>query len=234
MKRISIIASVLLPIALAACQNADNSGMPQPEQAAAPAAPPEQAPPQPAHETNVTGERMAASPSTSVTLFQGMSLEGWEQVGDANWHLVDGYVEADSGAGFLVTPGAYSDFNLRVEFWTDEPANSGVFIRCSNAEEPSADNCYEVNIYDRRPDQTYRTGAIVNVAEPMTQVDAANQWNTYEIRAEGSHLTVRLNGMLTVDTQDGKHASGPIGLQYGAGVDGKGVVRFRNVQLTPL
>ena len=54
-------------------------------------------------------------------------------------------------------------------------------------------------------------------------------WNTYEISAEGSRLAVRLNGTLTVDTEDEKFASGPIALQYGAGI-----VRFRNVHIRPL
>ncbi len=59
-----------------------------------------------------------------------------------------------------------------------------------------AANAYEVNIYDKRPDPVYRTGGIVNVASPMAQIDAAGQWNTYEITAEGSRLVVKLNGTL--------------------------------------
>jgi hypothetical protein len=169
-----------------------------------------------------------------VTLFDGSGLDGWRQVGDANWHIVDNYVEADSGEGFLFTPGEYNDFHLRVEFWTDEPANSGVFVRCDSPDEASAATCYEVNVYDQRPDPEYRTGAIVDVAPPMVQVDAANQWNTFEITAEGSRLLVRMNGTVTVDVMDELHRAGPIALQYGAGVGGEGVVRFRNVQLIPL
>ena len=41
--------------------------------------------------------------------------------------------------------------------------------------------------------------------------------------------SVTLNGVKTVDVQDMKHARGPIGLQYGAGV-----VKFRNVQVRSL
>src|SRR6185436_20415272 len=37
------------------------------------------------------------------TLFDGSSLSGWTQVGDANWQLADGAVAADSGTGFLLT-----------------------------------------------------------------------------------------------------------------------------------
>ena len=40
---------------------------------------------------------------------------------------------------------------------------------------------------------------------------------------------VTLNGQMTVDVMDTKFASGPFTLQYG-----RGIVQFRNVQITPL
>jgi len=166
-----------------------------------------------------------------TTLFDGSTLDGWNLSGDANWSLdeSDDSVMADSGTGFLVTPVSYANFEMRLEFWVDEPANSGIFMRCQDPNDIGASSCYEVNIYDTREDPTYRTGAIVNVAEPSEFINAGGQWNTYEIRADGSHLTVTLNGIQTVDVEDSTHASGPIGLQYSAGV-----VKFRNVQIREL
>jgi hypothetical protein len=131
--------------------------------------------------------------------------------------------------GYLVTKQPYTDFEIRAEFWVDTPANSGIFIRCDTPQMPGAEACYEVNIFDTRPDPTYGTGAIVNVAKVATPLKAGGKWNTYEIAAQGSHLTVTLNGMKTVDVQDTKHARGPFALQYGAGV-----VKFRSVQVRPL
>ena len=60
-------------------------------------------------------------------------------------------------------------------------ANSGVFIRCSDPQQITAANAYEVNIFDMRPDQTYRTGGIVNIAKVMATVYTGNRWNTMEI-----------------------------------------------------
>ena len=164
-----------------------------------------------------------------TTLFDGSSLDGWNVLGDANWELADGAVQADSGRGFLVTADSYADFELTLEFWVDEPANSGIFIRCADSQSVADSNSYEVNIYDTRPDQTYRTGGIVHFAAPMSVINSAGRWNTYEIRAEGPRLTIRLNGTLTVDTEDSTYASGAIALQYGAGV-----VKFRNVRIRVL
>jgi hypothetical protein len=164
-----------------------------------------------------------------TTLFDGSTLDGWRVLGDANWELADGAVSANSGSGFLVSGVSYGDFELTLEFWVDEPANSGVFIRCSDPENVGAANSYEVNIFDTRADQTYRTGGIVNVAAPASVINTGGQWNSFEITAQGSRLTVILNGTQMVNTTDDQFASGPFALQYGAGT-----VRFRNVQIRSL
>lgn len=164
-----------------------------------------------------------------VTLFDGSNLNAFNVLGDANWQIIDGAAQANSGAGFLVTKDSYADFELRVEFWVDDDANSGIFIRCSNPQEIAPTSSYEVNIFDKRPDQTYRTGGIVNVAEPLSITNAGGRWNAYEITARGPRLTVTLNGMRMVDVEHNEHAQGPIALQYGAGT-----VRFRSVQIRPL
>jgi len=162
-----------------------------------------------------------------TTLFDGKSLQAFNMVGDANWQIMDGVVQANKGsASFLVTKNSYTDFQLKAEFWVDDDANSGIFIRCENPQMITAMNAYEVNIYDKRPDPTYGTGAIVDVAKPSTMLKAGGKWNTFEITAQKSHLVVTLNGTKTVDVEHSAHTRGPIALQYGAGT-----VKFRSVQI---
>jgi hypothetical protein len=165
-----------------------------------------------------------------ITLFDGQHLDNWDKIGDADWLLIDGEVQATKGNGFLVSKEPYTDFELRAEFWVDSKANSGVFIRCSDPAKVTAENCYEVNIFDERPDPSYGTGAIVNVAKVVPMPKAADKWNTYEIVAKGPKFTVTLNGQRTVDgAEDAKLTSGRIALQYGAGF-----VKFRQVRIKPL
>jgi hypothetical protein len=172
----------------------------------------------------------ASQPGSGWTvLMDGKSLKGWNVVGDANWAVVDGVVQADKGTGFLVTPASYRDFQITLEFWVSDDANSGVFLRCSDPKTINQMNAYEVNIFDKRPDQSYRTGGIVDVAKPASVILTGGKWNTYDITAKGSQLTVILNGSKVVDVNDTKHADGPIGLQYGAGT-----VKFRNVRIRSL
>ena len=164
-----------------------------------------------------------------TVLLDGKSLKGWNVVGDANWTVADGAVQADKGSGFLVTPASYQDFQITLEFWVSDDANSGVFVRCSNPTSIDQTNAYEVNIFDKRPDQSYRTGGIVDVAKPASVIQTGGKWNSYDITAKGPQLTVVLNAVKVVDVKDTRHAAGPIALQYGAGT-----VKFRNVRIRQL
>jgi hypothetical protein len=176
-----------------------------------------------------------ASSDGWVTLFDGKNLDQWNQIGDANWQIEDGAVVATKGSGFLVSKQAYGDFQLKVEFWVNDAANSGVFIRCEDPNKIAGATGYEVNIYDQRPDPTYGTGAIVNVAKVNPMPKAGGKWNTYEITAKGSHLTAILNGAKTAEGDNDKHKSGHIALQYGTTkVKDAGIVKFRLVEIKPL
>jgi len=164
-----------------------------------------------------------------VTLFDGKSLNSFNTVGDANWTLANGIVEANKGTGFLVTKETYTDFEIKVEFWVDSgTANSGVYLRCQNPSMIADTTCYEANIFDERADQTGRTGSIVHVSKPAVNLSAAGKWNTFEISARGPRLIVKMNGTETVNAEDKQFSRGPIAFQYMAGI-----VRFRNIQIRP-
>ena len=175
-----------------------------------------------------------------VTLIDGdKGLENWNRIGDANWRAEGGSIVADQGkGGYLVSKNSYKDFVIYAEFWAETDTNSGIFIRASDANKIGADNAYEVNIWDIRPDPIYGTGAIVDFAAVPVPVvyKVGGKWNTYEISAKGAQMTVKLNGTVTVGLQDSKYASGPLALQFGAGVKGVtgGPIKWRKVEIRPL
>jgi hypothetical protein len=169
-----------------------------------------------------------------VTLLDGTTgLDNWVRVGDANWRAVDGTIQADQKTdkanSFLVTKNSYTDFRIRAEFWVSDDANSGIYMRCADIKNLTDRTCYEANIFDQRPDPTFGTGSIVHLSPVSPMPKAGGKWNTYDVTVKGSRVTVRLNGVVTADIQDSKLTSGPIALQYAAGV-----VKFRKVQITPL
>jgi Domain of Unknown Function (DUF1080) len=168
-----------------------------------------------------------------VTLLDSKNMGEWDKVGESNWRLEDGAVVADKvtgqGAAHLVSKKSYKDFQVYVEFWASDDANSGIFLRCQEPTKITDRSCYEANIFDQRKDPTYGTGGIVHFAEVNPMPKAGGKWNTYEITAKGRQITVMLNGQKTVELHNGLFAEGPITLQHGAGV-----MKFRKVAIKPL
>src|SRR5690349_12221297 len=68
----------------------------------------------------------------------GKGLDNFDRLGTANWRAEPDALVADRRTGtepynYLATKEAYKDFQLRVEFWVSDDANSGVYMRCSEA-----------------------------------------------------------------------------------------------------
>lgn len=227
MKGFAITTIVFSSLALTACQNADDPApMAGPVDPAPPVA---DAAPQPNVPQTTTQASLLSDPEWAI-LFAGHDLTSFNPLGDAQWNIIDDYVEADGYVGsWLVSRGGYRDFRLRVEFWPGPDSNSGIFIRCEDPAAITANSCYEINIYDTNENPDNRTGSIVNHVPPAVTTEANEQWNTYDIIAEGSRIIVTLNGTVTADIEDDSHPYGPFALQNNGGL-----IRFRNVQLQPL
>ena len=167
-----------------------------------------------------------------ITLIDGdRGLADWNRTGDGNWRAVDGAIQIDGktnkDAAFLYSKSSFIDFEMVVEYWADEPANSGVFFRITNTTTINTKGGYEVQIFDTNP--PYPTGSLVNVKQAPPDFKAAHRWNTFVIRAKGPRLTVDMNGRRAVEADDRTFPSGPIGLQYNSGT-----VKFRKVMIRPL
>lgn len=169
-----------------------------------------------------------------VSLFDGKTIgPEWDRVGESNWRVEDGAIVADKrtsqAAAYLVTKAKYKDFQVYVEFWASDDANSGLLLRCQDPTNITDRSCYEVNIFDQRQDPTYGTGGIVHFVEVNPMPKAGGKWNTYEITAKGRQITVVLNGEKTAELHNGLFTEGPFALQHGAGV-----IKFRKVAVKPL
>ncbi len=168
-----------------------------------------------------------------VLLFDGETLFGWAPRGETQWIVSEGCLthRPDSGTGVLGTTTEFADFELKADFWIDGTANSGVFLRAPLAGPIAATNAYEVNIYDAH--EQWPTGSINLVARASERPATVGHWNTYDLKVEGPRFVIRLNGRTVVEAQDqdARFARGTIALQQ---YTGKGIVKFRNVQLRPL
>ena len=176
------------------------------------------------------GATYAQSNDGFTDLIDGVSLDGWNIIGNASWVIGNGIVEGNKPSGFLVSTKSYKNFIIKAEFYAESNTNSGIFIRCQDPNKVAASNSYEINIWDTRPEQAYATGAIVDIAKVNPVPKAGGRWNTMEITANGPNFKVMMNGIVTVaNGQDSKFTEGPIALQSAGGL-----IKFRKLQIKPL
>jgi Domain of Unknown Function (DUF1080) len=168
-------------------------------------------------------------------LFDGKTLTGWEQrptsaaPATGDWAVESGaLVCPGTSSGWISTAASYSDFRLRLEFRGGEQVNSGVFLRSQKEGQPHVTG-YELQIWDFQP-AGYNTGSLVGTAKAATTKIIPGEWNQYDIRAEGDHYTIVLDGKTLLDTRDSKHLSGVIGFQC----QKNNRIEFRNIRLLPL
>jgi Domain of Unknown Function (DUF1080) len=192
------------------------------------------------------------APEGFEPLFNGKDLMGWKVHNGklSVWGAEPGilYVSG-SGGGWLMTEKEYSDFEIRLEFKIPKMGNSGVALRAPMKGDPAYQGM-EIQILD---DANYKTnykglrtvqltGSIYDVVPPSKDATKPyGEWNSMHITAKGPHVTVELNGAVTVDANLEEHKersdkhpgllrkSGHLGLQSH---DGR--VEFRNIWVKPL
>jgi 3-keto-disaccharide hydrolase len=146
-------------------------------------------------------------------------------VGGSHWEVVDGMLTpCGEPTGYLTSDRSYKNFVLSLEFTCSDETNSGVFVRS-----PQETGGYEVQIWRQQP-AGYDTGAIVGIAKTARKYAfKADEWNRYQITADGDHLVVVLNGETTLDIHDTRFSEGQIRLQYQ-----QFPIAFRNIKIRPL
>jgi hypothetical protein len=145
--------------------------------------------------------------------------------GGSHWEVVDGLLMAcGEPAGYLTSDQSYKNFVLSIDFKCGADTNSGVFVRS-----PQESGGYEVQIWRQQP-AGYNTGAIVGTAKTARDYTfKPDQWNHYQITAQGDHITVVLNGETTLDIHDAKFSEGHLRLQYQ-----QFPIAFRNIKIRSL
>jgi hypothetical protein len=143
-------------------------------------------------------------------LFDGKSLEGW-QIGTDSYEVKDGsIVSKPKGSKHLYTNKEFSDFDLKFEFKLTPGANNGIGIRAPLTGNPAFDGI-EIQVLDDNAEQ-YKNiktwqhhGSVYGVVPAKTGfLKAAGEWNSEQIIARGSHITVILNGETIVDADTAK------------------------------
>jgi hypothetical protein len=164
-----------------------------------------------------------------ILLFDGKTTYGWRPVSEADWQVTDGVISASQGEpGLLRTTSQWGNYVLKVDFRSAPGTNSGVFLRTSPEPSDVTTKCYELNIADPA-DNEFPTGSFVQRQRAEGDHDS-DQWQTFEVTADGGHFVVKLDGKQVLDYTDPEPLGrGYIGLQFN-----EGKIEFRNIKLKPL
>lgn len=164
-----------------------------------------------------------------ILLFDGESTFGWVPMGQAEWRVENGaLVSSEGGYGWLRTGSEFADYVLKAQFRCSEKCNSGIFLRSALEGEPHKTG-YELQMFDSHP--KFPTGSFVDhVATGKKHKLRANEWNQYEITANGNRYQIVLNGKKVLDTVQDKTRIGFIGLQHNKDLK----IEFRDIKLKPL
>ena len=122
----------------------------------------------------------------------------------------------------------FSDYALKLEFRGGEKVNSGVFLRSQKEGQPHITG-YELQIWDYQP-AGFLTGSLVGSQKAGPAKILPDQWNRYDITAQGDHFVIVLNGETVLDAHDAAHSAGLIGFQCQQ--DNR--IEFRNIKLRPI
>lgn len=179
-------------------------------------------------------------------LFDGKTLEGWEQHGGKAKYAVEegaivGHSVPNTPNTFLCTRETFGDFELVFEVKVDKQLNSGVQIR-SNIKENDRVYGPQVEIESSPGESGYIYGEATDrgwLSQDRTKKDVFKngQWNEYRVLCKGANIKTWINGEPVADLTDEKSSrKGLIGLQV-HGVGGREeplYVRWRNIKIREL
>tara|TARA_B110000240_G_scaffold197142_1_gene251386 strand:- start:121 stop:1569 length:1449 start_codon:yes stop_codon:yes gene_type:complete len=181
-------------------------------------------------------------------LFDGSSLDGWQQLGSiAQYHAENGVIVGTAKTGydnsFLTTHKKYGDFILEFDVKIDPGLNSGVQFRSQNQDDDERVYGYQLEIdsssrrwsggiYDEG-----RKGWLYNLSRNSRARSAfsLSAWNRMRIEVIGTSIRSWVNGIPAADLIDDSTLDGFIGLQVqsiGDDVNKEGLqVRWTNIRI---
>lgn len=205
-----------------------------------------------------------------ISLFNGKDLAGWKSNEEVPgvFTVEDGLLKVSGGRAHLFYVGEdgaakFQSFELKLKAKTTAGSNSGVYIHTRYQDKGWPDAGYECQVNSTHTDPK-KTGSLYGVINILALLEGQkepeggkhikvplapskdDEWFDYDIKVEGKHITLKVNGQVTVDftEPDGwdpakelknmpgrKLSEGTIALQ---GHDPKSTVFYKDIMIKPI
>ncbi len=139
-------------------------------------------------------------PDGWAEIFNGHDLTGW-LAKDGAWAVEDSTL-ARRGGSYVWTEQEYEDFVLELEFKLVPKANSGIFFRTANIDDPvqTGIELQVLDTYGREDLDKHVCGAVYDCLEPRTNaVKPPGEWNQVRLTCQGPRITAVLNDEPIID-----------------------------------
>ena len=110
-----------------------------------------------------------------ISLFDGETLFGWNQLGDVEWKAIGENLVADNGSGgWIASTSQFADFELVVKLRVMADLSAGLVVR-GGLEGHASEN----------------GGAVITIRSPR---DAEPQWREIRVTAQGNEISATIDG----------------------------------------
>lgn len=194
-----------------------------------------------------------------VPLFNGRDLAGWTAAKENpdSFLVKDGVLVVKGGRSHLfytgdVHGGSFGNFELKLKAMTTAGSNSGVYFRTKYQDQGWPGGGYEAQVNSTHSDPK-KTGSLYGIVNILVLKPGENepqggqhlrrdrapstdgQWFDYHITAKDGHITIKVNGEVTVDYTEpaggGRDRQGTFALQAH---DPKSEVHYKDLQVKVL
>jgi Domain of Unknown Function (DUF1080) len=185
-----------------------------------------------------------------ISMFNGKDLAGWKPNIDTPnvFSVEDGKIKCDGGRAHMFYMGPNGDanfknFEFKAKVMTMPGANSGVYFHTKYQDKDWPAQGFEAQVNATHTDHR-KTGSLYKIVDVMDNApNKDGEWFDYEIRVEGKHVVLKVNGQVTVDwtqPEDFKPPQGMPGRYIQEGTialqahDPKSVSFYKDLYIRPL
>lgn len=141
-----------------------------------------------------------------VSLFDGKTLDGWKSNEEVPgvFTVKDGALVVKGGRAHIFYAGEvkgakFKNFEFKAKVLTKKNANSGIYFHTEFQQSGWPAKGYECQVNNSFDKDPRRTGSLYAVQDFKETPFKDDTWMDYNIKVEGKHITITVNGKVTAD-----------------------------------